>query len=189
GLPMSETCIHCGAHITDRSRMGRPRQYCSDVCRWRVRRRRRQDVPPDLPAADTRRQGRRSLRNTWREQTRITSTPRTDADGNPIWSARVRPFAIPDDLEQLRAPTVSGRVTLPRHLWWSGPSPLYDLTQRRDRARVYEIVLQEGTMEDLRRYIGLEDLIDLWPDMVLPPHVRAAWSRKIRQQLGVDLEC
>lgn len=181
--------MHCGAHLADAPRSGRRRLYCSDVCRWRASRRRRRGVPLGFPVADTRKQGRRSLRDVWREETRITATPRTDAEGNPIWSARVRPFAMPDDLEQLRAPTAGGRITLPAHLWWSGPSPVYDLSQRRDRARVYEVVLQEGRLEDLRRYIDLDQLVDLWPDLVLAPHVRAAWSAKIRQQLGIDLKC
>lgn len=68
-------------------------------------------------------------------------------------------------------------VELPLRVRWSGPRRRYDLDDRQDRALVYEQVLAEGTDEDVRRFIDVNQLVELWPDLVLPRHVRAAWSR------------
>ena len=50
------------------------------------------------------------------------------------------------------------------------------MSNRRDRARVYEIVLREGEAQDLLRYIDGTLLIDLWEDLVLPAAIRTAWE-------------
>ncbi|GAA2756178.1 hypothetical protein [Actinopolymorpha rutila] len=65
---------------------------------------------------------------------------------------------------------------LPRHLNWSAPDLTYDLADRQQRARVYEIVLREGTADDILTYIDGALLVDLWPDLVLPLDVRRAWA-------------
>jgi hypothetical protein len=40
---------------------------------------------------------------------------------------------------------------------------------------VYEVVLREGTSEDIRNYIDGALLVDLWPDLILP-QVRREWQ-------------
>jgi hypothetical protein len=50
------------------------------------------------------------------------------------------------------------------------------LTDRRQRARVYEVVLREGTERDIRRYIDGVLLVDLWDELVLPREIREAWA-------------
>lgn len=65
---------------------------------------------------------------------------------------------------------------LPSHLHWSGPSRTYRLTDRLDRARVYEIVLREGSESDLLTYVDGGLLVDLWDDLVLPSALRSAWA-------------
>jgi hypothetical protein len=57
-----------------------------------------------------------------------------------------RPVAVPDDVEETRLTKASGQVELPFHIRWSGPPLTYDLTDRADRARVYEQVLREGAV-------------------------------------------
>jgi len=44
-----------------------------------------------------------------------------------------------------------------------------DLTDRADRARVYETVLREGTEEDVRYFIDVDVLLDLWVTSFPPP--------------------
>ena len=61
----------------------------------------------------------------------------------------------------------------------------YDLADRRDRARVYEQVLREGTEDDVRRYIVVDDLIDLWDDLVLPRTVSQRWAAWLLEHRGV----
>jgi hypothetical protein len=67
-------------------------------------------------------------------------------------------------------------VELPLHLNWSAPGRVFDLRSRTDRARVYEIVLQEGTPADILNYVDGALLIDLWGDLVLPRDIRPAWA-------------
>jgi hypothetical protein len=71
--------------------------------------------------------------------------------------------AIPDDVDAPGVVNASGLVELPRRVRWSGPPRRYDLTDRNDRARVYEQVLNEGTDEDVRLDVVIDDLVALWP--------------------------
>jgi hypothetical protein len=59
---------------------------------------------------------------------------------------------------------------------WSAPGRAFDLRSRADRARVYEIVLQEGRPADILAYVDGALLVDLWDDLVLPRAVRSAWA-------------
>jgi hypothetical protein len=100
-----------------------------------------------------------------------------------------RPVAVPDDVEETRSIEASGHVELPFHIRWSGPPLTCDLTDRADRARVYEQVLREGTEEDVRYFIEVDVLLDLWDDLVLPPTVRRARAAWFKRHRKIDLEC
>ncbi len=91
--------------------------------------------------------------------------------GKPIW--------VPDRLPRLDATSALSAVTLPVHLNWSALGRVFCLASRADRARVYEIVLQEGRPEDILAYVDGVLLADLWSDLVLPRAVRSAWSSVI----------
>lgn len=86
-----------------------------------------------------------------------------------------RPVAVPEDFDNPSLARASGRIELPLHIRWSGPRVTYDLNDPRDRARVYEQVLREGTEDDVRYFIDPHQLRDLWDDLVLPAPVRSAW--------------
>jgi len=98
--------------------------------------------------------------------------------------ARSEPYAVPDRLWRLDLTDAFATVELPRHLHWSGPSREYSLSDRRDRARVYEIMLREGSPDDLRTYIDGALLVDLWDELVLPRELRGAWEPLISRQRG-----
>lgn len=100
-----------------------------------------------------------------------------------------RPVAVPDDVEESRLTKASGQVELPSHIRWSGLPLTYDLTYRADRARVYEQVLREGTEEDVRYFVDIDVLLDLWDDLVLPPNVRRAWAAWFERHRKIDLVC
>ena len=57
------------------------------------------------------------------------------------------------------------------------------------RAYVYEIVMREGTDDDVRRFIDLDQLIDMWPRLFLLAEVRRAWADRLRVHSGVRLAC
>jgi|SRR5271165_1767475 len=90
------------------------------------------------------------------------------ARGKPVW--------VPDRLPRLDVARALAVVELPLHLNWSVPGRVYDLGSRTERARVYEIVLQEGRPADILAYVDGALLADLWSDLVLPRAVRSAWS-------------
>jgi hypothetical protein len=95
------------------------------------------------------------------------------ADG----SAGRRPEPVPGSLGELRG-RLDGVVSLPGRLFWSGPDPRtvrWDLSDRRRRRDLYEIVLVKGTLDDICALVNGPELIRLWDDMYLPPWVCAAW--------------
>ena len=94
---------------------------------------------------------------------------------------RGRPILVPSRLPRLEPARALTTVALPLHLNWSEPGRCFDLRDRRQRARVYEIVLREGTADDLLTYIDGVLLIELWDDLFLPRRVRAAWAPRIEQ--------
>jgi hypothetical protein len=53
---------------------------------------------------------------------------------------------------------------------------VFQLSDRRHRARCYEVVLREGTPADILGIVDGALLVDLWPDLVLPREVRDAWQ-------------
>jgi hypothetical protein len=97
------------------------------------------------------------------------------------------PPEIPDDADDPRVPKARGVVRLPRRVNWSEADPTYDLDDRRQRALVYEQVLSEGTAEDVRRFIDVDELIDLWEDLVLPRAVSQAWIDWVAARRAVRL--
>ena len=101
-------------------------------------------------------------------QPRVSFTQQTTAYGKPTW--------IPDRLPRLDVAHALASVELPLHLNWSAPGRVFDLRSRADRARVYEIVLQEGVPADILTYVDGVLLVDLWEDLVLPRGIRAAWA-------------
>lgn len=89
---------------------------------------------------------------------------------------RGRPVMVPTALPRLRLDEALATVELPLHLNWSDPGRRYDLLDRRERARVYEIVLREGGPADVLGHVDGALLADLWDELVLPAAVRAAWN-------------
>ena len=87
-----------------------------------------------------------------------------------------RPVFVPNRLWRLSIREALTSVTLPLSLNWSRPGDVFVLSDRRQRARCYEIVLRERMPADLRRYIDGTLLVKIWPDLVLPQELRTAWQ-------------
>ena len=101
-----------------------------------------------------------------------------------IADARGREILVPSRLPQLPVRQALATVELPLAVNWSQPGRRYRLAERGDRARVYELVLREGSEDDVLRYIDGTLLVDLWDELVLPRAVRAAWLPLIQRSLG-----
>jgi hypothetical protein len=91
---------------------------------------------------------------------------------------------VPTRLPQLSAERALATVELPLSVNWSEPGRVFRLSDRGDRARVYEIVLSEGNEEEFLRFIDGTLLVDIWDELVLPRAVRAAWSPLIDHVRG-----
>jgi transcriptional regulator with XRE-family HTH domain len=68
-------------------------------------------------------------------------------------AGRGRTGWVSDRLPRLPVQRALARVMLPLHLNWTTPGRPFDLRSRRDRARVYEMVLCEGQPDDIRAYV------------------------------------
>lgn len=93
----------------------------------------------------------------------------------PGW---IRDVTLPHALTELAGP-LAGKVGLPARLFWSGPEPRavrWDLADPHRRRDLYEIVLTEGTLDDIRRLVNRQALVEQWHDLYLPPWVRGAWQ-------------
>ena len=91
---------------------------------------------------------------------------------------------VPDTLQRLTVSQAMRTVILPLHLNWSDPGRSFNLSDRADRARVYEIVLREGQAGDISTYVDGALLVDLWDELVLPRTLRAAWEPVITAALS-----
>jgi transcriptional regulator with XRE-family HTH domain len=97
---------------------------------------------------------------------------------------RHRVITVPQRLWRLPLSQALADVELPLHLNWSARGRVYSLRDRNNRARVYEIVLREGTAEDLLTYIDGALLVDLWSELVLPNDVRQTWEASVADDLS-----
>lgn len=104
----------------------------------------------------------------------LALSPRVEFEGVAV--ERGRPIQVPTALPRLPLHRAFATVELPLHLNWSDRRRRYNLRDRRQRARVYEIVLREGGPDDVLAYIDGALLVDLWGELVLPTNIRAAWN-------------
>jgi transcriptional regulator with XRE-family HTH domain len=112
----------------------------------------------------------------------LTTVPRVEFVVHVL--SRGRTTSVPTSLPRLALRRALATITLPLHLNWSQPNREIELSDRDRRARVYEIVLREGTPEDVLTYIDGALLVDLWDSLVLPRDVRAAWSGVVDSALS-----
>jgi hypothetical protein len=94
--------------------------------------------------------------------------------------AATRPYVVPDSLDELTGPA-SGTVELPISIHW-GPDKGHDLDDPDYRRLMYERVVREAnSVDDLRRFLNRDLLIELWPTLILPPQCSDLWHAKFPQ--------
>lgn len=94
-------------------------------------------------------------------------------------------YFVADRLWRLSPREAMRTITLPRRLEWSSlEPPVFDLRDRHQRARCYEIVLREGEPADILTVIDGCLLVDIWDELHLPKPLRDAWSQTIESDLS-----
>lgn len=112
----------------------------------------------------------------------LTAEPKITFHEVPL--RRGRPIFVADRLWRLSIMCALAEVTLPLELNWSRPGATFRLSDRRQRARCYEVVLREGMPGDVLRYVDGALLVDLWHELVLPREVRDAWQPVVDAATG-----
>ena len=100
------------------------------------------------------------------------------------WTGGRRPFAVPSRLWRLPVSEAVGVFSPGVELWWSGPSRRFELADRGDRLRAYEIVLREGTPDAIEAVVDGALLVDCWDELVVHRELRSAWQPLIDQARG-----
>jgi transcriptional regulator with XRE-family HTH domain len=103
--------------------------------------------------------------------TRVAFSPRT-APG-------LSTFFVPDRLWRVEVPQCFARVTIP-DLTRQTDQGVWDLGNRVDRTRLYEILLVEGSDLMIYRWVDAALLVDVWADLELPEPIRQAWDPLVR---------
>lgn len=70
----------------------------------------------------------------------------------------------------------SGIVELPLRLHWSDGSDRFDLADESERRLLYQIVLTEGSADDVRQFLHLPTMLKIWDQLWLPAAVHDAWD-------------
>lgn len=109
----------------------------------------------------------------------VDARPRIDFVA--VAGVRGRVVWVPSRLPQLAPECALAVVELPLTLNWSQRGRVFRLSDRGDRARVYEMVLREGSPQEVLTFIDGGLLVDLWGELVLPRDVRVAWLPLIDQ--------
>jgi hypothetical protein len=88
-----------------------------------------------------------------------------------------RPVAVPGSFSDLRGPA-TGHLRLPLRTYSSGAGPArsFDLSDEAQRLELYQIVLTDGTVDDICEYVNPAELLRVWERLWLPVHVRRAWE-------------
>ena len=103
-----------------------------------------------------------------------------------VWStlgSGRKTFSCPSALPHLESGRALATVELPHHLAWSGRRS-FALSDRRDRVRVYEVVLTDGLLGDIESLVDGALLVDLWDDLYLRMDIRRAWQPLVDQARG-----
>lgn len=106
---------------------------------------------------------------------RVTEPERVGLTTQTRWQ---RPVVVAENLGELRGP-LEGTVQLSIevHSSGAGPTESFDLADPAMRAALYQLLLRQGRLVDLRQYVNGDELRRLWPQLWLPTYVRRAWVK------------
>ena len=88
-----------------------------------------------------------------------------------------KPYFAPKNLANLNGPD-SGAIKLPHTVYW-GPDRWFNLTCRSSLHQAYQMILEEGSIEDIILYLDRNVLLSIWKDLSLPPRLFHLWEHNV----------
>ena len=101
-------------------------------------------------------------------------------------TSRWRTSQPPASWNPSRAPR-SGVVELPLRLYWSDRHNRFDLADDAELRLLYQIVLTEGTTNDVERFLNIATLLNIWDRLWLPGVVHETWDPWIAEHRRVPV--
>lgn len=88
----------------------------------------------------------------------------------------VKPIALPSSLDALRGPQMGGTLFLNHAIIWAPGAQTIHLDSPGKVDLGYTALINEGTREDLERWLNKDLLIDFWPRANLPWDTYDLWE-------------
>ena len=105
--------------------------------------------------------------------------------GNSAWpTSRWRASQPPTSWDRWTGPS-RGVVELPLRLYWSDRHNLFNLADDSEVRLLYQLVLTEGSAEDVREFLHLPTLLRVWDSLWLSSAVHEAWDEWVARQRHV----
>lgn len=89
----------------------------------------------------------------------------------------VKPYAVVEDLAQLRGPA-GGMIELSHSVLWAPGGGRVNLDAAGELRMAYRAVLNEGTVKDLKGVLNRDRLVAVWPELLLPLRVLELWESR-----------
>jgi transcriptional regulator with XRE-family HTH domain len=103
---------------------------------------------------------------------------RTHVDFEERTSPGIEPFWVPNMLWNVGPPTCFVILRVPDMVNHTSQTD-WDLSDRADRARAYEILIRWGLPQSMLRWLDGALLVDLWDELDLPEEIRTCWTPAI----------
>lgn len=107
--------------------------------------------------------------------------------GGRVHFRNVKPYAVVDDLGQLRGPA-GGVVEMSHSVLWAPGGGRVDLDEPGGTALAYQAVLAEGAVDDLVQVLNRGRLIAVWAELMLPARVRQLWELRFAELRPAGVE-
>ena len=91
------------------------------------------------------------------------------------FAPNVGTYNVPDRLWRVEVPFCFAKVVMP-DLTKRTRQGLWDLRDRTDRRRLYEMLLVLGTPDEILKWVDGSLLVDIWGELEIARPVRASWD-------------
>ena len=100
------------------------------------------------------------------------------SDSDPrVFLRDVKPYEVPESLDQLHGPA-HGVVVLRHSVLWSPGGGEVDLDEPGGVNLAYRAVIAEGKVEDQIQVLNRRKLIEVWGELLLPRRTRLMWEQR-----------